>query len=1118
MLAPGTTIDAFVVVRPLGRGGASTVYSVRHRTLGTEHALKVVHQPGHWKRLRAEGDVQSRIISPNVVPVQAVLDLEGEPALLMPQVRGCSLKELLEGHALTMDEARALFVGIVDGVAAAHAMGTVHRDLKPANVLLDLQSGHVVPRIADFGIARVDEAGDTATGAFLGTRGYAAPEQREDASRVTVRADLWSLGVLLHEMVTGHRPSTVGKVAERLPNDIGRLLSRLLDHHPDRRGESAVTLRRELGEPSRDCLSLDAPLGQAVHRRFALVSGATEAFSTFDEPPSVPLVPAERDAWFGRPSDLAQLRRLLDQGRLVTITGFGGVGKTRLLQQFLRNEASSVFWCDLSECRDMDAVLGAVARGLGVTAGHLDVARLTFALGERGACTVALDNVEQVLDPVTGLIDAWFTGAPKARMMVTSRVPLQCPGERCFSLDPLDSDAAAALFVDRARAVDARFDGDRTEPIALNEVVLALDGVPLALELAAARVGVLSLPAMHDRLEDRFRLLAAPKGRPDRQGTLRATLDWSWELLETEEQSALSQLGAFEGSFSLETAEAVLDVSAWPLDLLAALVRHSLVQVAEDNRFRLLHSVRAYAAGQLSASGQRASVGARFGETYAAFAADWHRGMVRHDWDAMRTLERESDNLLAACRYALDADDVRAATGCLRAAWALFEQRGRATESIAHSERILDHPHLDAWSAAYAGSVLGGALRYAGRPEEAEAAYRRAIDAATEGELATARATVTMQLALLLADRGRYDEVEQSIERARSTTTPSDLPQLYPAADLGLGMVAQLRGHAAQAERHYLAVLERGPVNGDRFVEARVRNFLGSLFTTTGRYEDARRELTSAKELFRRYHATFELVSVLNHLANLALLERRDRDAEGYLRETLDSARTLGLARVYAIALGALGVLRDNQGDLEGALALQHEVLDRTRAVGSPQHAGIALANLGRLQGLLGNLPEAYASFEDAIAELRSIGDRGTEAACRLYRATVLLREGRPETAEQDLDVALPLLAVSGNARLLAQGHACQGHLAALRDRPDDALALWEQALGALGDLGARQEQAIVLADRATHEARWNVAEARTTLQRAEAQARPLAPPSGGELSRRLIAAREALHRDDPWD
>ncbi len=211
ILEPGQEIEKYVVEGILGEGGMASVYRVRHKTLGSMYALKVLSIPSRTvrKRMLQEGRIQATILSSNVVQVVDVLDINGMMGLLMEYVKGPSLDEFLKENTLQLDEALAIFGGILSGVEVAHKKGLIHRDLKPANVLLHLADDGLYPKVTDFGIAKSGESADpvdvTRPGSTMGTPSYMSPEQIQDASRVDLRADIWSLGCILYELITGLR-------------------------------------------------------------------------------------------------------------------------------------------------------------------------------------------------------------------------------------------------------------------------------------------------------------------------------------------------------------------------------------------------------------------------------------------------------------------------------------------------------------------------------------------------------------------------------------------------------------------------------------------------------------------------------------------------------------------------------------------------------------------------------------------------------------------------------------------------------------------------------------------------------------------------------------------------
>jgi predicted ATPase/class 3 adenylate cyclase len=299
-------------------------------------------------------------------------------------------------------------------------------------------------------------------------------------------------------------------------------------------------------------------------------------------------LPAERDAFVGRSTDLLQIARQFESGtRLLTLLGTGGTGKTRLAirygRRWLGDWPGGVWFCDLSEASTLDGVCYAVSRTLGVRLGAGDpVAQVADAITARGQCLVVLDNFEQLTQHAAATLGQWLDGRD-ASFLVTSREKLGLPGEVVQPVEPLPLEGPAFdLFVVRARAARADFVLDDAGRASIEQAVRWLDGLPLAIELAAARMTLFSPAQLLERLRDRFQVLAGRRG-PDRQATLRAAIDWSWQLLSPAEQAAFAQCSTFEGGFTLAAAEGVLDLTtaADPLpvvDAIQALVDKSLLR------------------------------------------------------------------------------------------------------------------------------------------------------------------------------------------------------------------------------------------------------------------------------------------------------------------------------------------------------------------------------------------------------------------------------------------------------------------------------------------------------------------------------------------------------------
>ncbi|MFT4977474.1 MAG: hypothetical protein ACI8S6_003379, partial [Myxococcota bacterium] len=458
-LGTGARVGRYVVERLLGVGGTAEVWAVRHDTLGTQHALKVVRGGAvSRERLLREGRIQAGLHHPHLLAVRAVLDLGGVTGLLMPLVEGPALGQLLRAYRPTTDEAAALFRAILDGVAAAHAHGLVHRDLKPGNVLIDLSGGWVQPRVGDFGL--VKEETDhrlTRTGAFLGTPAYSSPEQLRDAAHVDARSDLWSLGVLLAELLGGRLPFAGRTIAllvdshaqgpdlSGVPLVLLPLVEALLKPEPADRLDSTEAAQALLDAlappPPGDLLAPGGPLwaaARALEQRPPLEAERT-LDATWTPPPSGGVLtlgpagmelPDYRDAFIGRGEERAALAARLDSGaRLITLIGPGGAGKTRLAIEQLRGEAlrqpGAVWLVDLADVRDIGGLCAAAGRALEVPLREDPVGQLGVALRERGPTLLILDSFEHLIAHAEQTIGRWLAAAPALQLLVTSRVPLR---------------------------------------------------------------------------------------------------------------------------------------------------------------------------------------------------------------------------------------------------------------------------------------------------------------------------------------------------------------------------------------------------------------------------------------------------------------------------------------------------------------------------------------------------------------------------------------------------------------------------------------------------------------------------------------------------------------------
>ena len=731
-------------------------------------------------------------------------------------------------------------------------------------------------------------------------------------------------------------------------------------------------------------------------------------------------VPAERDDFVGRRDALAELARRFESGtRLLSVLGIGGSGKTRLVTRFawawLGEFPGGVWFCDLSQARSVDGIVHAVAQGLDLRLDQEDpVAQLGHAIAGRGECLVILDNFEQVARFADETLGRWLDRAADARFAVTTREVLGLAGETTLALAPLPAADAAALFVRRAKAARSDFAPGADDAAAIPQLVKLLDGLPLAIELAAARVRVMPPRALLARMDQRFRLLAAGGGRQDRQATLRAALDASWELLAPIEKSALAQLSVFDGGFTLEAAEAVVDLSAdggthWALDVLQSLHDKSFVRSVTDTRMDLLTSVQEYAAehlrtpGRFAGSGPDALVAAQ-ARHVAFFAAIDTRSVT--DGRCV-----DLDNLVQACRRAVVAGDAQLAVAVLERAWLALELHGPFSVGASLGTLVADMPGLATQAQARACRVLGAALYAAGDT----AAAKRHFEAAL---------------------RSGDDAVQAQL-------------------NVDLGKIEAGEGEQGAARARFLYAIAAARRTGARLVECAALNGLGSICVDLGRFDEARAHYEDALRVAREAGDRHWEGGLRGNLGNVhAVLGRADAAQADYERG-LDAARETGDRHWEGNALSNLGLLNYERGRAADSLHQFDAALQIAREIGHRRLEGVALCNLGIARQAIGELAPARIDFEGAVAIAQATGERQTQGQALGYLGLLLARLGDFDAARERLDDGAAILRATSShvdLGLLLCARAEAEHLAgdtgAARIAIDEATAI-AAAIGA---------------------------------------------------------------------
>jgi predicted ATPase/DNA-binding winged helix-turn-helix (wHTH) protein len=760
-------------------------------------------------------------------------------------------------------------------------------------------------------------------------------------------------------------------------------------------------------------------------------------------------LPAPASDLIGRAAAVAEVAEILTGQRIVTLTGAGGIGKTRLglevARQLLPNFPDGVWLAELASLSNADLVADAVAAALGLdlAGGVASPDGVARAIGPKQLLLV-LDNCEHVIDRAARMAETLAHANPKLRVMATSREPLRAEGEYLFRVPPLDVPAedaqdpedmlrhgAVQLFVARARAAASHFVPDARTAARIGAVCRRLDGIPLAIELAAARTATLGVEEVAARLDDRFRLLAGGhRTALPRHQTLRATLDWSYDLLPGSERMVLRRLAIFAGGFTLEAATAIgasaesPDIAASDVvDAVANLVAKSLVGVHVDAamvRYRLLETTRAYAFEKLTEGGELDQV--------ARCHADYYRDLLEQAevaWETRPTPERLEDygfwidNVRAALDWAFSPSGDAAIGIALTVAsvplWfqlsLMLECRGRVERALAGLE---PGSHLDARREMKLYAALGASLiQIKGHVSETGAAWTKALQCAERLDDTEYQLRALWGLWSYRLSRGEHRTAQALAQRfsslAANTTDPADL--LIGARLVGvslhyLGEQTDARRHLEHMLTHYAAPAYRPHAirfQYDQRVMARAT--LAWILWLQGFPEQAMHTATRNVEEARASDHALSLSYALAEAAcPVALFVGNLTAAEGLVAMLLAHSAKHALSLAHAWGRYLEGVLRIKRGDAATGLQLLHITFDE---LGETRFVLRYTAFLGALvEGLIGvgQVVQGLAIIDEALARSERNEERWCLAELLRIKGELVLVEGaaRATVAAED--------------------------------------------------------------------------------------------------------------------
>ncbi len=1005
---PVRRLGPYEVLERLGAGGMGEVWLARDTRLERTVALKLlprrlIAESEALAQFRNEALALASLNHPNIATIHGLEEIPGGAmVLVLEHVEGETLSARLRRGPLAVDEALQLAAQVAEALEVAHQRGVVHRDLKPGNVMIGPRG---LVKVLDFGLAkrtygltnspgapaatpgsapaaaeppfagRSADLPASASGPVAGTPGYMSPEQVL-AGTQDERTDVFAFGCLLFECLSGRRafPADDPFVAmaqvlnespdlallpERCPPAVRSLVEACLAKDPEQRTREMRELR----------FTIEDALG--IRRAAALREG--ERVATPHN------LPARTSTFVGRQMTLAECAQALEATRLLTLTGFGGSGKTRLALRLAETRLDTfpdgVWFVDVAPLTEPGRLVESLAAVLGVRdePGRSPLAGVLACLAPRRAL-VLLDNAETHPAACAALARELLAACPEVRLLVTHReslgvdgetlyvVPtLGVPGARVRTADEAGASESVRLFAERATAASPAFELTDGNAAAVAEICRRLDGIPLALELAAARVRLLGVEQIRARLGDRFKLLTrAGAGPGSRQQTVLAVLQWSWDHLLPPEQDLMRRLAVFTGGWTLERVTTVCAEGGDEfevLDLLTRLVERALVVVRHGEggltRYVFLESVWRFALEQLEGHLEHTHLRERHLAVYLDLAEQSEVGLSGANLArTLRELTDEEDNLLAALAWCAQAEDgvqrgLRLAAGVQR----LWAVRGQFALGL----RALQE-------------ALARDRERAPTPERAKALARAAGFAITMGDYRTAQPLLEESLAI---SRAGGDE-KGAARSLAGLSTVAIYQERYEEGIALAGESLELYGRLGEQRgvamaHHNLGTMEMS---------------LGRLEAARSRFEQATRMLGDVGDFSTQTLSLLALASVQvreGHLDGAAATQREAfaRLAElGAARESLYALETAaewllagGRAAPAATLLGAAAKARERLRSPHTPWEArdQERMRDSLRAaVGEPE-----LARLLERGGAT-SLDEAMSEARALLTDVRS--------------------------------------------------------------------------------------------------------------------------------------------------
>jgi serine/threonine protein kinase/DNA-binding SARP family transcriptional activator/predicted ATPase len=721
--------DRYLIETFLTTGGHGEVYRGQDRLTGRPVVIKQVRlellrsDRDYLARFAREGELLRQLDHPNIVKMLAMFEQNGRHSIVMEYAPGGTLRGLLERQPqLPLDQALNIALELADALSRAHHLNVIHRDLKPENVLLAADGS---PRLTDFGMARLlrDDSQLTRSGLLMGSPAYMSPEALH-GEELDPRSDIWSFGVLLYEMLAGRRPfdgeqitpvlvrilnepmPDIGHFRTDLPPPLAELLRQMLIKERDGRLASMRLVAAQL-EAIRDGRTLPAT---TLTPTSSIYNQVANLLTTPQQSPAHNLPPSATP-FVGRQQELQEIQHLLLEqpaSRLLTLVGPGGIGKTRLAlaaaEAALPAFANGVFFVPLAPLATADHLLSTLAESIHFQFyGPVDPRQQLLNYLQPKQMLLVMDNFEHVLAGATLIADILQT-APTVKLLITSRQQLSLSGETIYALAGMaypqwdtasagwtKTEAAAydamRLLQQRAQLMRGDYPLQADEWAAMARICRLVQGMPLALLLASSWLSVLSFTEIADEIEQSLDFLEGEMlDLPERQRSMRAVFDYSWQQLSAEEQRIFMNLSVFRGGFTRPTAQAVAGANLRALRTLAA---KSLLAVTrrsqgQGERYEIHELLRQFGAEALKKAGEAEATNGRHSDYYLALLRDREPDIKgRNQLAALREIEADLENIRIAWDWALAQSNLAALDHALECFHLFFDMSSRQAEGAA---------------------------------------------------------------------------------------------------------------------------------------------------------------------------------------------------------------------------------------------------------------------------------------------------------------------------------------------------------------------------------------------------------------------------------------------------